>query len=130
MVQNDLMASYFQETTPEDLLTLVNALPVEAVEPVDISNMMVFLCSEESRFFTGNGVRVDVGGGATCAEAAPAAASVTQTGACLDEALDGPHSLAHRAPRDDRGRLPNYVSAKRAMLALALHGPSAAGLLC
>jgi SDR family mycofactocin-dependent oxidoreductase len=61
MIQNDLMAAYWGEATPEDLLTLVNALPVDAVEPVDISNMMVFLCSEESRYFTGNVVRVDAG---------------------------------------------------------------------
>jgi SDR family mycofactocin-dependent oxidoreductase len=61
MIQNDLMAAYWSEATPEDLLTLVNALPVDAVEPVDISNMMVFLCSEESRYFTGNAVRVDAG---------------------------------------------------------------------
>jgi SDR family mycofactocin-dependent oxidoreductase len=61
MVQNDLMATYFTESTPEDLLTLVNALPVDAVEAVDISNMMVFLCSDESRYFTGNAVRVDAG---------------------------------------------------------------------
>jgi SDR family mycofactocin-dependent oxidoreductase len=61
MIENDLMASYWSEATPEDLLTLVNALPVAAVEPVDISNMMVFLCSEESRYFTGNVVRVDAG---------------------------------------------------------------------
>jgi len=61
MVQNDMMATYFTESTPEDLLTLVNALPVDAVEPVDISNMMVFLCSDEARYFTGNVVRVDAG---------------------------------------------------------------------
>jgi SDR family mycofactocin-dependent oxidoreductase len=61
MIQNEMMASYFQEGSPEDMLTLVNSLPVPAVEPVDISNMMVFLCSEESRYFTGNVVRVDAG---------------------------------------------------------------------
>jgi SDR family mycofactocin-dependent oxidoreductase len=61
MIQNEMMATYFQEGNPQDMLTLVNALPVDAVEPVDISNMMVFLCSEESRYFTGNVVRVDAG---------------------------------------------------------------------
>lgn len=61
MVNNDLMGRYFTESTPEDLLTLVNAMPVPMVEPVDISNMMVFLCSEEARYFTGNSVNVDAG---------------------------------------------------------------------
>ena len=61
MIQNDLIADYFQNANPEDLKTLVNAIPVEAVEASDISNTMVWLCSDESRYFTGNAVRVDAG---------------------------------------------------------------------
>ncbi|MCW2495313.1 mycofactocin-coupled SDR family oxidoreductase [Jatrophihabitans sp.] len=61
MIENDLMANYFESTTAEDLLTLVNAMPIDAVDPVDISNMMVFLCSDEARYFTGHVLRVDAG---------------------------------------------------------------------
>jgi NAD(P)-dependent dehydrogenase (short-subunit alcohol dehydrogenase family) len=61
MIQNDLLRDHFENANPEDLKVLVNAIPVDAVEAEDISNMVVWLCSEESRYFTGNAVRVDAG---------------------------------------------------------------------
>jgi SDR family mycofactocin-dependent oxidoreductase len=61
MIQNDMLDTYFQTGDPEDLKTLVNAIPVNAVEPVDISNVMVWLCSDESRYYTGNALRLDAG---------------------------------------------------------------------
>lgn len=61
MIQNQLIADYFENANEEDLKTLVNAIPVLAVEASDISNMMLWLCSDESRYFTGNAVRVDAG---------------------------------------------------------------------
>ncbi|WP_181779160.1 mycofactocin-coupled SDR family oxidoreductase [Pseudonocardia pini] len=39
----------------------VNALDVQTVEPVDISNAVVFLASDESRYITGLELKVDAG---------------------------------------------------------------------
>lgn len=38
-----------------------NAMPVELLEPVDVSNAMVWLCSEEGRYVTGVELPVDAG---------------------------------------------------------------------
>jgi NAD(P)-dependent dehydrogenase (short-subunit alcohol dehydrogenase family) len=38
-----------------------NALPVEMVEPVDISNAIVWLVSDEARYVTGVSLPVDAG---------------------------------------------------------------------
>jgi NAD(P)-dependent dehydrogenase (short-subunit alcohol dehydrogenase family) len=38
-----------------------NALPVEMIQPVDISNAVVFLCSDEGRYVTGVALPVDAG---------------------------------------------------------------------
>jgi SDR family mycofactocin-dependent oxidoreductase len=46
---------------PEILEAMSNALPVPMVEPVDISNAIVFLCSEEGRYITGVQLPVDAG---------------------------------------------------------------------
>ncbi|BBG02745.1 MULTISPECIES: SDR family oxidoreductase [Pseudonocardia] len=39
----------------------LNTLPVETVEPVDISNAVVYLASDESRYVTGTALTVDAG---------------------------------------------------------------------
>jgi (+)-trans-carveol dehydrogenase len=39
----------------------VNALPVPWVEPVDISNAVLFLASDEARYITGVTLPVDAG---------------------------------------------------------------------
>ena len=49
------------ERDPEDNLTLVSALPVEILEARDISNAVVWLCSDESAFYTGSAMRIDAG---------------------------------------------------------------------
>ena len=61
MTHNDMIDEYHATADHEDLQVLINAIPVNAVEPEDISNIMVWLCSDESRYFTGNAVRVDAG---------------------------------------------------------------------
>jgi SDR family mycofactocin-dependent oxidoreductase len=61
MIHNDMMARHFETADPEDSLALVNAIPVDAVEPEDIAAAAFWLCSDDSRYFTGNEVRVDAG---------------------------------------------------------------------
>jgi NAD(P)-dependent dehydrogenase (short-subunit alcohol dehydrogenase family) len=50
--------------TPDDLaatVKLANALPVPMVEPVDISNAIVWLVSDDARYVTGVTLPVDAG---------------------------------------------------------------------
>jgi SDR family mycofactocin-dependent oxidoreductase len=42
--------------------SVVHSMPIPAVEPDDISHAVVYLASEESRYLTGNQLRVDAGG--------------------------------------------------------------------
>jgi SDR family mycofactocin-dependent oxidoreductase len=44
-----------------DYLPLMQAMPIPFVDPRDISNLMAFLASEESRYITGLNIRVDAG---------------------------------------------------------------------
>jgi NAD(P)-dependent dehydrogenase (short-subunit alcohol dehydrogenase family) len=61
MVHNDITAAYFAESDPEDLLVLVPAIPVDMLDPTDVSELVLWLCSDASRYFTGNSVRLDAG---------------------------------------------------------------------
>ena len=72
LLQNDGMYSMFRpdltqqgkQATREDaepLFTLFQAMPIPYVEPEDIANLGVFLASEESRYITGQQIRVDGG---------------------------------------------------------------------
>jgi NAD(P)-dependent dehydrogenase (short-subunit alcohol dehydrogenase family) len=61
MVRNDLLNRYFQEADPQDLLSLVNAIPVELVEASDISDAVLWLCSDESKYVTGTALPIDAG---------------------------------------------------------------------
>jgi len=47
--------------TPDDLAETANALPVDMVEPVDISNAIVWLVSDDARYVTGVTLPVDAG---------------------------------------------------------------------
>jgi NAD(P)-dependent dehydrogenase (short-subunit alcohol dehydrogenase family) len=60
MVVNDAMDRLFGKY-PEMGQAMSNALPVEMVEPVDISNAIVWLASEEARYITGVTLPVDAG---------------------------------------------------------------------
>jgi SDR family mycofactocin-dependent oxidoreductase len=60
MVVNDYMASFLEED-PDMQGNMQNALPVEMVEAVDISNAIVWLASEEARYVTGVTLPVDAG---------------------------------------------------------------------
>lgn len=61
MIHNPAAEEHVAGKTAQDNLVLVNAIPVYAVEPVDISNAMLWLCSEEARYVTGSAIRVDAG---------------------------------------------------------------------
>jgi SDR family mycofactocin-dependent oxidoreductase len=61
MVDNDMVRDRFANADQEDVLTLVNAIPVNFVDAEDIANAVLFLCSDESRYFTGSALRVDAG---------------------------------------------------------------------
>lgn len=51
----------FAEQEPETVAKLGNAMPVDFVEPVDISNAIAWLCSDEARYVTGVELPVDAG---------------------------------------------------------------------
>jgi SDR family mycofactocin-dependent oxidoreductase len=59
MINNDMCRTRFEKANPEDLKALVNAIPVTRVDPVDVANAVLWLCSDESRYFTGNPMRLD-----------------------------------------------------------------------
>jgi NAD(P)-dependent dehydrogenase (short-subunit alcohol dehydrogenase family) len=46
----------------EPAFCVQQAMPVPYVEPVEISNAVLFLASDESRFVTGTQLRVEAGG--------------------------------------------------------------------
>lgn len=46
----------------EPVFAVQQAMPIPYVEPVDISNAVLFLASDESRYITGTQLRVDAGG--------------------------------------------------------------------
>jgi SDR family mycofactocin-dependent oxidoreductase len=72
LLQNEGMYSIFRpdmvaegkKPTREDaepLFTIFQAMPIPYVEPEDIANLGVFLASDESRYVTGQHIRVDAG---------------------------------------------------------------------
>jgi (+)-trans-carveol dehydrogenase len=68
MIQNDATYALFrpdlEHPTQEDAIpafAAVNLIPVPWVEPVDISNAVLWLASDESRFVTGHTLPVDAG---------------------------------------------------------------------
>jgi NAD(P)-dependent dehydrogenase (short-subunit alcohol dehydrogenase family) len=44
-----------------EVFAATNALPVPWVEPVDISNAVLFLASDEARYVTGTELKIDAG---------------------------------------------------------------------
>jgi SDR family mycofactocin-dependent oxidoreductase len=61
MADNDMVRDRLETADTEDALTLVNAIPVNFVEAIDIANAVAFLCSDEARYITGTALRVDAG---------------------------------------------------------------------
>jgi SDR family mycofactocin-dependent oxidoreductase len=60
MVVNDAMAEFLAQD-PIMSNAMANALPVDMVEPVDISNAIVWLVSDDARYVTGVTLPVDAG---------------------------------------------------------------------
>jgi NAD(P)-dependent dehydrogenase (short-subunit alcohol dehydrogenase family) len=58
MIVNDAMQKILAQG---NFTGLKNALPVEMVEPVDISNAIVWLVSDDARYVTGITLPVDAG---------------------------------------------------------------------
>ena len=68
MIQNEATYRLFrpdlQNPGPQDMAeaaTAINALPIPWLEPVDISNAVLFLASDESRYISGVPLPVDAG---------------------------------------------------------------------
>jgi SDR family mycofactocin-dependent oxidoreductase len=51
----------FAEEFPTEVAKLANAMPVELIEAIDISNAIAWLCSDEARYITGVCMPVDAG---------------------------------------------------------------------
>ncbi|HEY6496270.1 MAG TPA: mycofactocin-coupled SDR family oxidoreductase [Trebonia sp.] len=60
MIVNDAMREYLEQI-PHTPGALSNALPVTMVEPVDISNAIAWLVSDDARYVTGIALPVDAG---------------------------------------------------------------------
>lgn len=68
LMHNDGMYGIFrpdlEHPTREDAepaFTYFQAMPIPYIEPVDVANLAVFLASEESRYITGQQIRIDAG---------------------------------------------------------------------
>lgn len=68
MIQNEGLYSIFrpdlEHPTLDDvqpLLTQMQAMPIPYVQPEDVANLALFLASDESRYITGQQIRVDAG---------------------------------------------------------------------
>jgi NAD(P)-dependent dehydrogenase (short-subunit alcohol dehydrogenase family) len=60
MIVNDFMQELLAQD-PQMGNAMGNALPVDMVEPVDISNAILWLVSDDARYVTGITVPVDAG---------------------------------------------------------------------
>jgi NAD(P)-dependent dehydrogenase (short-subunit alcohol dehydrogenase family) len=58
---NDGDVSMILEHVPELANSLTNALPVQAVEAMDVANAVAWLASDEARYITGTVIPVDAG---------------------------------------------------------------------
>ena len=65
MIRNEMFDAHWARETadPEDGLVINNAMGVPAIEAIDVSNAMLWLCSDEGRYVTGEAIRVDAGAG-------------------------------------------------------------------
>ena len=60
MVANEQFMMWAMEE-PDIAASFQNPLPVQLVEPIDVSNAIMWLCSDDGRYVTGTTVQVDAG---------------------------------------------------------------------
>ena len=60
MIMNPLVTDYVTNH-PEAVAAVANALPVDTVEAVDVSNAILYLASDEARYVTGISLPIDAG---------------------------------------------------------------------
>jgi hypothetical protein len=60
MIENEVVRD-FLESDPSHHNAAFNALPVPVMEPIDVSNAMLWLVSDAARFVTGVSLPVDAG---------------------------------------------------------------------
>jgi SDR family mycofactocin-dependent oxidoreductase len=60
MVKNDAFARFMVEH-PDTASAMQSVLPIELLAPIDISNAVAWLCSEEARYITGVALPIDAG---------------------------------------------------------------------
>jgi len=60
MVLNDVLGKYVEDN-PEAAQMVANLMPVDLIDPVDISNAILFLVSDDGRYVTGITLPVDAG---------------------------------------------------------------------
>ena len=54
MIANPLSDEFRQDKAEADLSVLINAIPgVPAIDPSDVTSLILFLCSDEARYLTG-----------------------------------------------------------------------------
>lgn len=61
MLMNEPFKRWNDELPLEVAQALVNPMPVETVQPEDVANAMLFLCSDDARYITGITLPVDAG---------------------------------------------------------------------
>lgn len=61
MVVNDFFGQYMEKANPKTAERVVNTLPVEVVEAEDVSNAVLYLVTDDSRYVTGSSLPVDAG---------------------------------------------------------------------
>jgi SDR family mycofactocin-dependent oxidoreductase len=68
LLHNDLVYRAFRPDLPNptredamEALPVMQAMPIPYVEPIDISHLVTYLASDESRYMTGMNIRVDAG---------------------------------------------------------------------
>jgi SDR family mycofactocin-dependent oxidoreductase len=61
MVVNEFFGEYFEKSNPKTGARVINTLPVQMVEPIDISEAVLYLVSDAGRYVTGVCLPVDAG---------------------------------------------------------------------
>ncbi|GED99831.1 short-chain dehydrogenase/reductase [Gordonia spumicola] len=62
MVENPMVDHFYTNVaTPEDCAVLVPAIAIDKVESEDVAGAAFWLCSDDSRYFTGSTMRIDGG---------------------------------------------------------------------